>query len=174
MNRRVAGVALAALSFGSLAGCVEQRYVITSDPPGAVVLRNNQPIGATPADDHFVYYGNYHFTLIKDGYSTLQVDQKIPAPWYEIFPLDFFSETLVPFRIRDVRRFNYHLEPVPAVNTEQLLTRAQGLRDRGLSIGSPQPPVPAPLPVPAPPPAPGQEVLPPANPLPSAPPAARP
>ena len=34
-------------------------------------------------DDHFVYYGNYHFTLIKDGYETLQVDQDIPAPFYE-------------------------------------------------------------------------------------------
>src|SRR5439155_8012621 len=65
---------------GLLAGCVERRFVITSDPPGAVVLRDHQPIGATPADDHFVYYGKYHFTLIKEGFETLQVDQDVPTP----------------------------------------------------------------------------------------------
>src|SRR5690242_18480040 len=88
-----------ALGAGLLAGCVERRYVVTTDPPGAVVLRNYQNIGASPADDHFVYYGNYHFTIIKDGYATLQVDQKIPTPWYEYFPLDFISEALVPWQI---------------------------------------------------------------------------
>src|SRR5262245_60705353 len=68
---------------GVLAGCVERRYVITSDPPGAAVFRNGQFIGSTPVDDHFLYYGNYHYTLVKDGFETLQVDQPIPAPWWE-------------------------------------------------------------------------------------------
>ena len=53
-----------------LTGCVDRRFVVTTDPPGALVLRNNAPIGFAPADDHFTYYGNYHFTLIKDGYET--------------------------------------------------------------------------------------------------------
>jgi hypothetical protein len=118
-------------------GCVERRYVVTTDPPGAVVLRNNQPIGASPADDHFVYYGNYHFTLIKEGYSTLQVDQEICTPWYQYFPLDFFSENVVPWRINDIRRFHYHLEPTPPVDTEALLNRAEALRSRGKSVAAP-------------------------------------
>src|SRR5262245_2487854 len=58
-----------------LTGCVDRRFVVTSDPPRALVLRNYQPIGAAPADDHFVYYGKYHFTLIKHGYHTLQIGQ---------------------------------------------------------------------------------------------------
>jgi len=29
-----------ALCAGLLTGCVEQRYVVTTDPPGAVILRN--------------------------------------------------------------------------------------------------------------------------------------
>src|SRR5947209_14074171 len=78
-----------ALTLGLLTGCVERRYVITSDPPGAVVLRNGQPIGATPVDDYFVYYGKYNFTLIKEGYETLPVVQNIPTPWYESFGVDF-------------------------------------------------------------------------------------
>jgi len=87
-----------------LAGCVERRYVIESDPPGALVVANGQPIGATPVDGHFLYYGNYHFTLIKDGYETLQVDERFRAPWYEYYPIDFFSENIVPGKIEDVRR----------------------------------------------------------------------
>jgi hypothetical protein len=143
--RRTAEIIGLALVAGLVAGCVERRYVVLSDPPGAVVLRNNQPIGAAPADDHYVYYGNYHFTLIKDGYTTLQVDQKIPAPWYEYFPLDFISENLVPWRITDVRRFSYRMEPLQKTTTQALLNRGQELRNRGQSIGPPaQPPTPTP------------------------------
>lgn len=122
-----------------LAGCVERRYVITSDPPGAVVYRNGQPLGATPADDHFVYYGKYNFTLIAEGHETLNVEQDIPTPWYEIFLLDFFSENLVPWPITDVRRFHYRLEPRRQVQTDQLLREADALRGRGRSIETPVP-----------------------------------
>jgi hypothetical protein len=147
--RRIALLVGLAVGAGVLPGCVERRYVVTSDPPGALVLRNNQPIGAAPADDHFVYYGKYHFTLIKDGYTTLQVDQQIAAPWYEYFPLDFISETLVPFKIQDVRRFCYRLEPLQTMSTNELLNRAEELRNRGQSIAAPAAPIPAPVVVPA-------------------------
>src|SRR5437879_5241266 len=90
------GIAIGALA---TTGCVDRRYVVYTDPPGAIVLRNNQPLGASPADDHFTYYGTYHFTIIKEGYETLQVDQHIPPPWYEYFPLEFVSEYLVPWPI---------------------------------------------------------------------------
>jgi PEGA domain len=141
----------AVLAAGLAAGCVEQRYVVTTDPPGAIVLRNYQQIGAAPADDHFVYYGKYHFTVIKDGYETLQVDEVIKTPWYEYFPLDFVSENLVPWKIRDVRRFHYHLEPARTPNTAELLKQAQELRMKGQSIGAPAAPVPM-VAAPAPPP----------------------
>ena len=136
-----------------LTGCVERRYVITSDPPGAIVFRNGQQLGATPVDDHFVYYGKYNYTLVKDGYETLQVEQNIPAPWFEYFPIDFFSENLLPWQIEDVRRFHFKMEPRRVVNTNDLLKDAQNLRNRGLSISPPAPTppattLPAPTPVP--------------------------
>jgi hypothetical protein len=135
--RRTVVLVAAVLGAGFLPGCVERRYVITSDPPGAVVLRNGVPLGATPVDDHFVYYGDYEFTLIKDGYETLKVVQRIPTPWYQYFPIDFVSENLFPWTVTDVRRFNYKLEPRRAVNPDQLLDEAQNLRNRGHSIGPP-------------------------------------
>jgi hypothetical protein len=140
-------------------GCVDRRYVITSDPPGAVVYRNGQMIGATPVDDHFVYYGDYEFMLVKEGYQTRVVKQHIPAPWYEYVPIDFFSENLWPHRLIDVRRFNYDLEPLPAVRTDVLLDKAQELRNRGMAIVPRAEPVPATVTNPPPPPPPGMPVV---------------
>jgi PEGA domain-containing protein len=127
-----------------LIGCVDRRFVVTTDPPGALVMRNNAPIGFAPADDHFVYYGNYHFTLIKDGYETQQIDQKIPAPWYEYPPFDFFAENLLPWHIIDVRRFHYQMQPRQLPNADEMLNHAQELRDRGRIVSPPpEAPVPA-------------------------------
>lgn len=125
---------LLALALPLLAGCVERRYVIESDPPGALVLVNGTPLGSSPADGHFVYYGNYTFTLIKDGYETLTVDQPIRSPWYQIPPIDFISENLYPGKLEDVRRFRYALQPASQVNTQQLLQQAEALRGRGQQI----------------------------------------
>ena len=118
-----------------LTGCVDRRYVITSDPPGAAVFRNGKFIGSTPVDDHFIYYGNYHYTLVADGYETLQVDQCISTPWYEYPPIDFFSENVNPFTVHDVRRFHYTMQPLQVPNSQDVLNRAQELRGRGQLLG---------------------------------------
>jgi hypothetical protein len=145
-------------------GCVDRRFVVSSDPPGAVVFRNGQALGAAPVDDHFVYYGKYHFTLIKDGYQTLQVDQDVPAPWYEYFPLDFISENLVPWRITDARRYEYHMEPVAQPRTDLLLNDSNILRDKSRTLQPLTPPV---APVAAPGTTPAPPVAPPAAPAPA-------
>ncbi len=145
MVRRAAMMGLV-LSAALLAGCVERRYTIYSDPPGAVVYKSGQPLGATPVDDYFTYYGKYDFTLVKEGYETLRVEQDITTPWYEVFPLDFISENLVPWPITDVRRFHYRLEPRRQVQTDELLREADGLRSRGRAVGNPVPLPPKPSP----------------------------
>ncbi len=129
-----------------LTGCVERRYVVYTDPPGATVFHNGDFIGVSPADDHYVYYGKHHFTIVKDGYETLQVDQEITTPWYEFFPLDFVSENINPWPIEDAREFRYALQPRRVVNTNELLRDAQNLRNRGQSIGAPPSSQPGPSP----------------------------
>jgi hypothetical protein len=131
-----------------------------TDPPGAFVTADDHPLGWSPADSHFTYYGKRHFTIVKDGYETLQVDQDIPTPWYEYPPLDFISENLIPWRIIDVRRFNYALAPVQQPHTDALLRSADALRERGKAI---QPPPGIIVPQPAPPIA---QPLPPTQPVP--------
>jgi hypothetical protein len=133
-QRAVVGVALA-LAAAGLSGCVERRYVIETDPPGALVLVNGQPLGTSPVDGYFIYYGTYNFTLIKDGYQTKQVSQQISPPWYQWPVVDFVSENLYPGKLEDVRRFRYGLEPGVQVNTQELLNNADALRDRSRTIG---------------------------------------
>jgi hypothetical protein len=131
---------LAACIVAGLSGCIEQRYVIESDPPGALVLVNGQPLGVTPVDGYFTYYGAYDFTLIKDGYETKVIHQKLPAPWYEWPGIDFFTENVYPAKVEDVRRFRYSLDPLVQIREGDLLQQADQLRGRGKGInGEPLP-----------------------------------
>ena len=108
---------------------------IRSDPAGAVVFVDDYEIGTTPVSANFTYYGTRKVRLVKDGCETLTVMQSIPAPWYQIAPIDFVSENLVPGEIRDRREFNYRLLPQQVVPTEQLLGQAEALRGRAQSAG---------------------------------------
>ena len=48
----------------ALSGCVERRYTIRTDPPGATVVVNGEEIGPSPASKSFIYYGDRKITLI--------------------------------------------------------------------------------------------------------------
>ena len=122
-----------------LCGCVERRFVVVTDPPGAAVFVNDVPVGPSPADVPFTYYGKYRITAVADGYEPLAVAQDVPAPFYQYVPLDFAAENLWPFHIEDVRRFEYRLQPQCQVNGQALIQQGQTLRDRGKAIpGDPQ------------------------------------
>jgi hypothetical protein len=156
------------LYVAALTGCVERRYVVYTDPPGAIVVRNGQTLGPTPVDDYYIYYGKYHFEIFAEGYETLQVDQDICMPWYEYPGLDFFSENIVPWPIIDRREFHYKLQPRRLPDTEQLLNESGNLRNRGLALPSvpydrlpiTAPAQPIPISVPIPPAGAGQPVAP--------------
>jgi hypothetical protein len=125
-------------------GCVERRMVIIADPyPDAVNAivydEKDQPIGGSPVDKPFTYYGKYHFRIVKDGYETLDVDQRVRPPWYEWPGLDFISENLVPWTIRDVRYYRYTLQrkEIRPNLPEQVLQQGELLRAYGKTIGAP-------------------------------------
>ncbi len=115
-------------------GCVVRRFTVDSFPQGATVYRDGRPIGVTPVDDPFVYYGTYRFTLVKDGFETQHVDQKVQTPWHSFPGLDFFTENLWPFEVKDHRRYTYTLQPKQAVNENDALNKAEMLRQRGRTL----------------------------------------
>jgi hypothetical protein len=129
---------LALLLLPGLAGCVERRLIIDTDPPGAIVYdEKNNAIGASPVDKPFTYYGNYRFRFAKDGYETIEVMQPVRAPWYEWPGLDFISENLIPWNIRDVRYYKYALQPAQVRTPDQLMREGQALKNYGMTIGDP-------------------------------------
>lgn len=179
---RSAWLVLALLLVGTSAGCVTRRYVITSDPPGAVVFRDGQPIGATPVEEPFVYYGKYRFRLVKDGYKPMDVEPELVAPWYQWPGVDLLTETIIPYPFRDVQVLHFQLQPMEQMRHDDIRGRAEQLRQQGAQIQTPPgtatppgpvlPPV-SPLPPPAAPP-PGQVLPPPGQVLPAPHPATAP
>ncbi len=109
-------------------GCLRRRLTIRSNPSGAAVFVDDQPIGVTPVSTPFTYYGTRKIQLFKDGFETLTVKQPIRPPWYQIPPLDFISENLWPTEIRDERAVEFELQPQRIVPNQELLDRAQALR----------------------------------------------
>ena len=101
-------------------GCVQRRLTIRSNPPGAFVWVDNYPIGTTPVSTDFTYYGKRQIRLVRDGYETLTVEQKIKAPWYEWFGIDFISENLVPANIRDEQSLDFNMVPQQVPSSPQL------------------------------------------------------
>lgn len=142
-------------------GCVQRRFTVRSNPPGALVYIDDYEIGTTPCSTDFTYYGTRKIRLVKDGYETLTVLQPVPTPWYQIPGIDFVSENLVPGEIRDERVLDYQLQPQVIVPTEQLLGRAEELRR---NTGSASPPPGLPPAGTAPPPTIAPETLPPPQP----------
>jgi hypothetical protein len=126
----VAPIAIMCCALGlCFTGCVRRRLTVRTNPPGAQVFVDDQEIGTTPCSASFVYYGTRKITVMKDGYRTETIFQKIPPPWYEIPPLDFVAENVVPREIRDERIVDVQLTAEEFLPPQKLLDRAQSLRD---------------------------------------------
>ncbi|MBP88701.1 MAG: hypothetical protein CMJ64_18640 [Planctomycetaceae bacterium] len=109
-------------------GCVRRRMTIRSNPAGAVAFVDDRRIGVTPVSTPFTYYGTRTVQLFKDGYEPLTVKQRFSVPWYELPPLDFITENLWPYEVRDERIVSFEMIPQQIVPNEQLLERAEMLR----------------------------------------------
>ena len=105
-----------------------RRMTVRSNPPGAMVLVDGKEVGYTPMTMDFTYYGTREIQLVKAGYETQTVMQKIPTPWYQRVPLDFVSDNLLPFKVTNRHDFTYVLQPQRFVPNEELLDRAWQLR----------------------------------------------
>jgi hypothetical protein len=161
LRRRQRGAVALVVAILAATGCVQRRMTIRSDPPGALVYVDDYQLGTSPVSHDFVYYGTRKIRLVKDGYETLTVRQPFPLPWYQIFPLDFVTENLWPWEIRDERVVMLSMQPAASTPPESVVARAEQAR---LASGSlppiapvqavmPQPLPPPPQPIPAPPPA---------------------
>lgn len=109
-------------------GCIQRRLTVRSNPPGALVYIDDIEVGTTPVSVPFTYYGTRTIRLEKDRYKTVEVQQKINAPWYQIPPLDLFAEILTPKEIRDEREVKIDMQPLEPTNETEVLGRANQIR----------------------------------------------
>ncbi len=109
---------------------VRRRLTITSNPPGAVVFVDDREIGITPVSTPFTYYGTRKIQLVLEGFETLTVKRTFSPPWYQWPVVDFISENMIRRELRDERVVDFRMVPQRIVPSDQLLLRAQRLRDR--------------------------------------------
>lgn len=122
-------VTLCLFNCAILCGCVLRSLTINSEPSGAMVYLDDEPIGETPVTTTFTYYGTRKITLEKTDaegrllYERKIVYEKIKPPFYQIFPLDFFSELVIPAKLKDEHYLSYQLDPLAQLPKEELQKR---------------------------------------------------
>jgi hypothetical protein len=128
MRRRL----LPALSAVLLSGCVERIVAVRSEPPGAVVYVDGEKAGQTPCEVSYVWYGTREIALERRGCRPVREMLPLQPPWWQIFPLDFVTDVLIPFTITDRVEVTYALEPEPAAGAdrEEMKRRAAELRGK--------------------------------------------
>lgn len=134
MRKPLAILPLLSLSLLILPACVQRKIRVTSTPPGARVLINDQEVGVTPVDTRFTFYGGYDVQLIKPGYEHIHELKQAKAPLYE-YPVVDLVATAVPADINHTIEWHFDLTPVaettdPDAARANLLTRAEQMREQ--------------------------------------------
>ena len=122
-------VCLAVVTVTTLSvACVDRRFVIQTNPPGAQIDVDGTPLGVSPVDSQYIYAGDRVVTASAPGRETVKQRVRLKAKWYQYPPLDFVAEILYPGRIEDVRYIYLELPPARTVSDQELLGQGENLR----------------------------------------------
>ncbi len=129
-------IVLGAALIGALSqgGCVERLMAIHSDPPGAAVYLDGEKVGTTPCEVTYTWYGTRDLVLELRGYTLVRQQVTLSPPWWQIIPLDFLTDVVIPITIHDRLSVSYVLEeaPVSQEAVDTVLQRAEELRKKAL------------------------------------------
>lgn len=128
MKARTLVLSLSLLALTFLAGCVEKRLTINTEPPGALVVLNDEEIGVSPVTVPFEWYGDYSVRITKDGYETLTTHRELKTPAADWPPFDFVEDVLWPGQVVREYNWSFDLQPYSAPNREVLLKKAEAMR----------------------------------------------
>ena len=113
-----------------LAGCVERRLTIVTEPEEAIVWLNDEEIGTTPVTVNFNWYGDYRVRIEKPGYEILNTHRLLERPNHDKFPHDFFAEVLWPGVIEDEYTWTFELRPYQQASEPELIEAAHEMREK--------------------------------------------
>lgn len=88
---------------------------VDSSPPGATVLLDGRPVGSTPYTEVFLSYGVRRLELRREGYARDVREIDVVRPWWQYFPLSFFSDLLSPVPLEDDHYLAIELIPADRV-----------------------------------------------------------
>ncbi|MBT3353609.1 MAG: PEGA domain-containing protein [Candidatus Scalindua sp.] len=124
----------------AFSGCVTRSITVKTNPSNALVYVDDELIGESPVSMPFTFYGTRKIMIERkdeDGALTHErtiVFEKIKAPVYEIFPIDFFSELVWPFKIKDDQVLSYNLVELDPLSIKErqakMLKNAEELRQK--------------------------------------------
>ena len=123
-------LALCLVASLNLAGCVERKLTINTEPQGALVTLNDEEIGVSPATVNFQWYGDYNVRISKEDYETLNTHRQLNSPWYDEFPFDFFAQIINPNRIVDSYEWTFDLAPKRQISRDELIQNAQQAKEQ--------------------------------------------
>jgi hypothetical protein len=129
ISKLIALVALIALAI-AMTGCVERKLTINTNPPGGLVVLNDEEVGVAPVTVNFSWYGDYKVRILKEGYEILNTHRMLKAPLHDGFPFDLFAEILWPGRIIDEYEWTFDLAEYQAPDRDKLIESAQEIRKR--------------------------------------------
>lgn len=116
-------------ALASCPACVRKTIGIHSDPPGAIVYIDGLEVGRTPVDGiPFHFYGTREIAVLKEGHLCERRSVGIDTPWYSYFPIDIFSELIIPWEIRDDRYYYFVLQRAEVVEDSALIRHAHQTR----------------------------------------------
>ncbi len=131
-----AGAILLVIALAALTGCVERTMKITTRPPGAVVIVNDEEVGISPVTFAFTWYGDYDLMFRKEGYQTLKTHHRVEAPWWQWPVFDLITETMITGTIRDQHELPvFVLQEAETPPIEDVVNRAIEMRNRALFEG---------------------------------------
>ena len=108
---RHVGRAALLLGAAALPGCVTSKLLVRSEPPGATVFLDGRRVGTTPYEESDPAYGTRRLQLELEGHRRLDQLIELDTPWYELWPIDFVAELLVPWTIHNEMAFSFSLAP---------------------------------------------------------------
>ena len=116
-----------------LGGCLERTVTITSEPPGAIVMLNDEEIGRTPVETGFRYFGVYDVRLQREGYEPIVTEKEAVAPIWEYPGIDLLA-IMAPWRVKTHLEWHFDMETVPETGTAEAERAEQELFDRARSL----------------------------------------
>ena len=141
-HRRIAFGASLLLLWMGIASCGGHRMLkVTSQPSGALVRLDEDVIGTTPLEFEFDHYGHRRLSLYRVGFRSYSEPIHLKAPWHSRFPIDVFTEVIIPLGLSYEKEYHVELEVddgeqvYESLNT--FIERAEELR-RGLPGQAPK------------------------------------